>query len=234
LDQVVAVSATDIWALGTYSTSDDIRPLALHWDGAGWALVPAPKGSIGANVFHGGAAVASDDVWAVGSREYLGLNYQPLIEHWDGSTWTVADVPFPPGDENLLFGAMAWAADDVWAVGFYAEFQAHALVFHWDGTAWTQIRLPTGREGTELFGVDASSPSDVWAVGFGFHSDLVTSPFAIHFDGNRWSLDSPFVSDQSVLNAVDVLSSSDLWAVGTYVSTEQNDIVPLALHHTDC
>ena len=61
-------------------------------------------------------AVAPDNVWAVGY--YAGDQSAPkstLIEHWDGTQWTI--VPSPnPGNSNILNDVTFLSAADGWAV----------------------------------------------------------------------------------------------------------------------
>jgi hypothetical protein len=62
------VAPDDLWAVGhtrngDYSVSS---PLALHWDGSAWSVVPTPTPNDG--TLEGVVALASNDVWAVGQR----------------------------------------------------------------------------------------------------------------------------------------------------------------------
>ncbi|HYS44322.1 MAG TPA: hypothetical protein VEM32_10130, partial [Geobacteraceae bacterium] len=54
--------------------------------------------------FESVAALAPDDVWAVGSRQPSFAEFQPLIEHWDGTAWSVVPGPYLNGDTNILYG----------------------------------------------------------------------------------------------------------------------------------
>ncbi len=68
LNAVSAVSATDIWAVGSQNASnDDVAPLTENFNGTSWSVVaaPTPAGASGAE-FTGVSAVASNNVWAVG------------------------------------------------------------------------------------------------------------------------------------------------------------------------
>ena len=41
---VAAVSVSDIWAVGYYTTTGTLQQtLTLHWDGAAWTQVPSPS-----------------------------------------------------------------------------------------------------------------------------------------------------------------------------------------------
>jgi hypothetical protein len=60
------------------------------------------------------AAIADNDIWAVGNIGSGSGPFQTLAEHFDGTTWSVVPTPF----RNALFSGVAGAAsNDVWAVG---------------------------------------------------------------------------------------------------------------------
>ena len=61
---VAAISAGDVWAVGTY-LDWPYQPIIEHWDGTQWSAVPTPHLD-GAAVLRGIATVAPNDIWAVG------------------------------------------------------------------------------------------------------------------------------------------------------------------------
>jgi hypothetical protein len=164
---ISADSATDVWAMGflaTSPTSDE--NVSLHWDGSGWTVNPA------AHLRFGGvgpaAALSPSDVWAVGTGPGVptgGFSAHPtaVIEHWDGTRWTVAPSPNPNPQGNNSLGAVAAAsATDVWAVG---EQLKGPFTEHWDGSKWTILATPAG---VRFFAaMAASSGGTVLAVGQG-------------------------------------------------------------------
>jgi hypothetical protein len=134
------------WTVGEYGgdggggfrdgpSIQDVRTLADQWNGSSWSqsqtIDPSPESS----TMQGVAAVADDDVWAVGSQE---INSNPLIEHWDGTAWSVVDSP--KLDDGRLTAIDAASATDIWAVGEYNGVDnGLTLVLHWDGTAWSKV-----------------------------------------------------------------------------------------------
>jgi hypothetical protein len=56
--------------------------------------VPPPSPGSTGNVFDGVAMVSACDAWAVGFASGGGSD-QTLIEHWDGSAWSVVPAPSP-------------------------------------------------------------------------------------------------------------------------------------------
>src|SRR5947208_2708107 len=67
---------------------------------AGWSLDPTPNRS-GNNSLVPVAAISSNDVWAVGYYT-LTDRYQTLIEHWDGTQWSIVPSPNPGALNSLL------------------------------------------------------------------------------------------------------------------------------------
>jgi hypothetical protein len=70
------------------------------------------------------AAVSSDDVWAVGGDSTDQNSGKTLIEHWNGSAWSVVPRVSPSIDDDFLFGVDAIPAG-AWAVG---SDQANTMV----------------------------------------------------------------------------------------------------------
>ena len=91
LAAVDGVAGNDLWSVGAGSDGDmSLSPYILHWDGESWQLaadVPQPGDQIEFNAL---LPLASDDIYVGGSWFTGGVGYGPVIEHFDGSSWTVA------------------------------------------------------------------------------------------------------------------------------------------------
>jgi hypothetical protein len=238
LGGVAARSATDAWAVGAaYSDAYSPRTLTEHWDGTRWTAFKSPSPGNEANcgpnesdMLNAVAAIAADDVWAVGS--YCILNPQPLVIHWNGSKWKHVTVPQPQDAISTVFYAIAATGpNDVWIAGAFeiVSYTDDMIVEHWDGKSWTIVFSPGhfNRTGA-LMGIAALSPTNVWSVG----SDKDDLLIAEHFDGAQWSaVPTPQVSEYfSVLNSITALSENDIWAVGAYQNTQGTVDSGLVLH----
>jgi S-layer homology domain len=223
LNEVAAISSSDVWAVGSYDSMPANRTLTVHWDGAEWSMVPSPNVGPGDHDLHGLAVISSNDVWAVGNKYG---SVQALIMHWDGLEWSV--VPGPDlGTYNTNLNAVAAASsNDVWAVGSkdLNSGPAQPLIMHWDGTEWSVVPGPNvGAGASFLYDVTVVSSSDVWAVGSYFPELAFASRTLImHWDGSTWAVvPSPNVSNaENRLNAVAALASNDVWAVGNYIRND--------------
>jgi hypothetical protein len=119
-----------IWAIGTYTTSHATAlTLIEYWNGTSWNSVSSPNpGSANNFVFNtlsGVAAASANNAWAVGSY-YNSGGYQTLVEHWDGTSWSVFSSPTPGSGQNTLTSATRIpGTNKVWAVGFYSNVSGY-------------------------------------------------------------------------------------------------------------
>lgn len=253
LDGVAALSQKDVWAVGNLAN----QTLTEHWDGTHWLLVPSPNGRINAAVtlqnfqasshFNSVSAISTDDVWAVGSVGLAAASYSTqstdvhtLIEHWNGSQWSI--VPSPDGTQfqlvstsnsagivlrgrNELQGVAAVSANDIWAVGStnassfgiyngYDNSQATPLIEHWDGDRWSVTPTPNLPPNAVLSSITALAPDDVWAVGTTIQAKSANALIA-HWDGQQWSVVSNASTVQGGdLGSISASSANDIWATG--------------------
>jgi hypothetical protein len=214
---VNGVATDDVWAFGR-TQSDDYRhglPLALHWNGAGWTRVPmeVPRGR---DSQFSGYALATDDVWAVGSRRPPeSHDLAPIIEHWNGTAWSI--VPSPRFDSTYQYlSDVDGRTGDLWAVG--TAIGVGPLLEHWDGSGWTLVDPGLDDAGVRRI-VDISyvSPTDIWML-----AQSITGDVTIHFDGVRWVV-SNADSGARRPNAIGASPTGDVWVVGsrsTYTGIE--------------
>ena len=169
LNAITCASASDCWAVGAATNDGNFfQTLIAHWDGAAWRIVTSPDtGLTDDDQLFDVTCASASDCWAVGSsRPYTDIVYQTLIEHWNGTAWTIIASPHT-GYERLL-GVTCASASDCWAVGYYYnDTVGQPLIEHWNGTAWTIIGSPhNSPAGQSLVGVTCASASDCWAVGY--------------------------------------------------------------------
>jgi len=171
LSAVAAISASDIWAVGNYYNGLANVTLTEHWNGTAWSVVSSPNVGTVSNGLFDVSAASTTDVWAVGlsstQTPQNGVVYSPLIEHWNGSVWSVAASPTLNSNTSSLSSVVAITASDVWAVGYSVGGAAsQSLVEHWNGRGWVVVNSPNvGQNNNVLDGVSAVSSRSVWAVG---------------------------------------------------------------------
>ena len=109
------------------------------------------------------AALASNDVWAVGTQQ--DFQEQTLAMHWDGTSWKVVSTPNVGPYGNNLLQVSAGSSTDIWAVGYHLTvvgfsepYQTTAL--HYDGTSWTAVSTPdVNQNNNYLFDVVSLAPT---------------------------------------------------------------------------
>ena len=146
------------------SAANHSQGFVMQWNGRKWRVVAGPGEVPADSELHAVTFVSGTEAWAVGQRRLSTYTFEPVLLHWDGSTWTTAPPP-DAGTTPSLKSVAANGPADVWAVGVTDSSQppfAGVLPIHWDGTQWT--RKPAGDFGSR-WGVDIAPRGQVWAVG---------------------------------------------------------------------
>lgn len=200
-DTLVGVSASssnDVWAVGTYGSGGwDREPLAEHWDGSSWTVVPVPRlpwTQPGTESLSAVSVINAHDVWA------LGETVDPLLAfllHWDGSTWSTEGMR-----DGQYFGLSAASDHDVWTTT-----EGHPS--KWDGSRWTDKFLDA-----YVITAAAVAPDDVWFAGNVGWSHSMRDSFG-HFNGTGWTTSAPDAPGHAnEIRSLSAVSSDDVWASG--------------------
>ena len=210
---IAGASRRDVWAVGV----DGSVPLAVHWDGRRWQRAQLPSTN---RAKYGGlddvAAVAADDVWAVGSG---GVGERPLVMHWNGKRWQTLDMHAVAPHGSELYAIEAASAHEVWAVGAQnldasSENGFWDLVLRWDGRRWREVPSPLSDEegtGPSTNSVSISPSGEVWAGSSGYNG-----PYFVRWSGPTHATTHFYdwdISGNSV-NDIAAVAANDVWAVG--------------------
>ena len=187
-------------------------PFLVHWDGKSWHVTSSPSlNRLNARLLSL-SANTPDNIWAVG-RTALDTSHQnnfshssqPLILHWDGTSWHIVPSPTFTSDENMLTGVVALAPGTVWAVGYSGSrfidgtdknaSPNHTLVEQWDGIHWNTHYNKDAGDSPPLSpgGITALSATNVWVVGYSLQAtnvdfgndEQVLTRFE-HWNGTDW------------------------------------------------
>jgi hypothetical protein len=234
LQSVTALSATDAWAVGYYSSSEaNAFTLVEHWNGRTWTRVPSPNptGPRWPALLTGVAAVSPSSIWAVGSYTIgaIPLGIGTLTEHWNGRAWKVAASPNPAGSDNFneLTGVAATSAANAWAVGMLTGTSTgarRAFTQRWNGARWKQAAMADPGTASTLLGVTATSPGSAWAVGVYAIGAGPDRALIERWNGRTWrkvASPGPARATTTDLEAVTATSPASAWAVGYYVRGTQ-------------
>ncbi|WP_377267863.1 hypothetical protein [Peterkaempfera sp. SMS 1(5)a] len=197
------------------------EPLVQRWDGATWQRWDLPR--IAESWYlNGVTALAPDDVWAVGQTEDT---LQPVVMHYDGTSWRHVPTPSYGGVQGELLRVTA-RGGELWAVGSLkrdVDGAIEGLVLRLDGTMWRQVPLPPG---TGRLTSVAATPGEVAVVGT--END---GSYGFAFDGSSWRplrLPGP---DQEALSLTTVAADAagTLFVGGVRPGTETTPSLPVVL-----
>jgi hypothetical protein len=172
LNSVSCPSATSCFAVGSNQPSG-AAPI-LHWNGTAWSVMsgPVPPGTSVRASLSSVACVTVSNCSAVGFYNAQGGYYKTLVEHWNGSTWSIVPSPNAPvssPSSSVLFAASCPSATSCFAVGFYqfgpSGSNVKALTEHWNGSAWSIMSQPRPPGYNLLQGVSCASIAACQAVG---------------------------------------------------------------------
>jgi hypothetical protein len=245
------------------------KPLIEHWDGRTWQIVASPGGFTGnpampdlsTNTLTRISAVSATDIWAIGSQmsrdeQTITVNGQsfkltfggppvPLVEHWDGKSWTERKLPASLAKSTFftLNNIQAFSSNDVWSFGTsilgFAMFEPGtqprkvvspvfvppagtgvsllSYLLHWDGQSWMKVKLP--ETNVSLRDVHIISGHDIWLITdnglLGGKSGSLLN-MVYHWDGTTWNK-VPEVNSAdpgSVLDSFSVSAPDNVWLLG--------------------
>ncbi|MCC6407511.1 MAG: hypothetical protein IT453_10105 [Planctomycetes bacterium] len=226
------LAPNDIWAVGdmqrTTSGNYEMVPVAMHYDGTQWSVVPTPAPSMcngcAQTWFEAVEAVATDDVWAAGTQKISTpqnpfLGQQVMVQHWDGTSWSVlTNTPITQGGTGaIVYDIEVIASDDVWFFGEWIGPSKTALAMHYDGSSFQIVPTPYfSSSGHSIVAASALASDDIWAVGgAGDGADPAAFSYILHWDGSAWShVPGPLVGLIQSLNDVVALAPNDVWLCG--------------------
>ncbi len=161
LNSVAVLASDNVWAAGSYTDTNGIYGLILHWNGVAWTKTEL-------NSFHlslqGVSFISQSDGWAVG---YYPDSYgTPIAYHYYNGSWardlTAGTVA------GFFYAVHYFGLNSAIAVGkqtvFASPDRAHGE--RWNGTSWSDDNLVSPNHNDRLYGVSAVSGTDIWAVGF--------------------------------------------------------------------
>jgi hypothetical protein len=235
LNGVAALSSSSAWAVGSWSQTGGVyKSLIEHWNGSKWQIKASPSPGTNMNSLNAVAALSGTQAWAVGDHSTSGQSLKTLIEHWNGSSWTVQASPSPVTGNNTLSSVVALSRTSVWAVGYTLSTTGaeRTLIEHWNGSSWKVQSSPSPTSTSILTGVTAVSNSNAWAVGYSQSSDGVyTKTLVEHWNGSSWNIQTSANPDVSNwLCGVVATSGTNAWTAGTYHQTSTGYQLPLMEH----
>ena len=136
-----------------------------------WTLQSAPPSGDDAFLLSV-SADSNTDAWAVGAIDKSGAK-GPLIDHWNGTSWSQSAAPsYPSGETTTFDGISASSTSNAWAAGYYyvSRYDYYPTTALWNGSTWTiepaaQCETGGAAVSSDLLGVASVSPTEAFAVG---------------------------------------------------------------------
>jgi hypothetical protein len=224
LGPVLAFSATNLWSVNNNGDAE-------HFNGTTWTTTSLPIVTTQLNLDLTSISGSSpSDIWAAGTASTGGKHDSPILEHFNGTSWSNVTVPVSAPTGGLT------DVVDISPTDAYAVTNVGAIL-QWNGTTWTLLNATT-QTGAAVTGsaVAALSPTDVWIAGpTGAGVDTVTLD---NFNGTTWtSVPAPATTGLTPAgqtpagpDAAAAVGPGTVWFVGnTFDSTTSNDEFPFAL-----
>ena len=223
LSTVVLIVAAVLGSTGVLSTQ------TAEAATSGWYVATVP-GTGADDVLIGSTCANALQCWAVGiSLVNLGGGspsaVSPLVEAWNGTTWTLDPMPLPGGEGGGFFDATCVNGSDCWAVGAVVATGSGnptgTLIEQWNGTSWSVVPSPTpsgpGVVGAILSSVSCASASSCMAVGYATDENGNNLTDVVEqWNGSTWTIVPGAATGQAFdqLLSVQCLSAGNCWAVG--------------------
>jgi hypothetical protein len=180
LVSVSCLSARDCFAVGQYNFGAVVKTLVEHWNGVKWTVQPTPNPDPSTEAYLLQVSCASATSCLAVGNYANGATGGQIAEAWNGTSWTLLNVSFPPGQIN---GLSCLSATDCVAVG---NNGTGVMAETWNGSAWTAQSpppLPGGTSRGALRGLWCGSATDCVAVG----QYSVAHPLAESWNGTQWA-----------------------------------------------
>ena len=147
-------------------------------------------------------ASSINDVYVLGSL-YGASARQPLMIHYDGSTWSKIDLSnnCPAGKSCSFSKIIGFNKDDIYVSGVFAD---NLVIFHYDGITWSKSDFTIAYKNIGKF--LGFSKNDIVAIG--------SQGLIANYDGNTWSTLLEKGSFDN-LASVEGISADNVYAVGS-------------------
>lgn len=181
LSGVSCSSTTSCFAVGNLGPSAGgfaNKSLVERWNGTTWSIMPSPTPT-GADIvdLRGVSCPSTTSCFAVGRYRSGWSGDLMLVEHWNGTSWSIVASPNPTGTFGFeLLGVSCPSTTSCFAVGYKTVATGDkTFVERWNGTRWSMMASPNGAAGAEntLSGVSCSSTTRCFAVGRSGSATLV-------------------------------------------------------------
>jgi len=173
-----------------------------------------------ANILNAVSADSPTDVWAAGYSYNPCCEWVVNVQRFTGGAFQPISCPNPGNNQNIAYGVLAFAPDNVYIAGSYNGTTTSPKTYfaHWNGVSCMMITSPNpSADDNELYAIGGSSPQDIWLVGqYGNSAGYI--PLCIHYDGTNFAQytcpTGPGSYYRQELVSVSAIAGGYAWAAG--------------------
>ena len=189
-----SATSTSCLAIGSYEVAHSTKTLVEHWNGASWSIGASP--AIPSGGLLDVSCPSATDCIAVGAaghgRKPNGLfeSNLSLVEHWNGTSWSVVASPNADLKSDFLYGVSCSSSASCLAVGFTgAGFATRATIESWNGTKWSVVSTPQETpSNSTLAAVACASATMCFGVGQYVNASGTLAPLIERSSAAGWTL----------------------------------------------
>jgi hypothetical protein len=237
LTGISCASPTSCTAVGYLGGgTGDLAPAVLHWNGTKWTVQVAavPSGATEGGLLSAVSCPSPASCTVTGdSVDSTGLP-TPLVEQWNGRTWTIETIQPAPSTETGLSGVSCTSASSCMVIGGYRSGTTGTLPLaeQWNGHTWaiTATPLPGTGVNADLLAVSCHTAGQCTATGW-WNNGVGHSALAEVWNGSTWQVQhTARPPTHRTLAAVSCAAASTCTTVGIVLPGGRGFYQPLAEH----
>jgi hypothetical protein len=195
------------------------KALADTWNGSAWSSQKAASPGAQLNILNDVSCSSATACTAVGSYVNALSAVVPLVERWNGTTWSVETIPVPEGVPGNEFQGVS-CPSTTFCVAVGSGSTGATLTESWNGKSWSIQKSPSPAKTALLKRVSCGSSTMCVAVGLVNPPSGSQQMLAEVWNGSEWKEQTPVIPPGAAARSLhDVSCPSSGWceAVGNYV-----------------
>jgi hypothetical protein len=173
--------------------SGESELVVKRWNGGSWgSQTPASiEGEVEQVYPQAVSCPGESDCVMVGYYEASFPSYYPLVQRWNGSSWSMLSVPKTLGGGPVFLTDVSCSSSSNCVAAGLAN--GSPAIERWNGSTWTAefVPMPAESSGGSLAGVSCTSSSACTVVGSYYKSGGTSKPMISRWNGSSWSLQTP-------------------------------------------
>ena len=167
LSDITIAPGGRVWSAGWKTdSSGQGRPWIVYRQSGSWVTANLPNLDAGRAAILDLTFVSASNGWAAGWIEKDGAGYEPLLLHWNGSTWSVVPTPWAAGLSIGLSAVEVESTGRVVVAGWQDDLLKRDVVAVLDSGNWQVTSLSAGTDTRGAFTDTAPIIGGTLVVGY--------------------------------------------------------------------